>query len=59
MAFMTRVAEQLEPSSPTEQRDSPPSPGQRAEALAARIKDDARDRPDTYLRETVVPEGGE
>ena len=59
MAFMTRAAHELDPSSSTEPQDREPSPGQRAEQLADRIKGDARERPEAYLRETVVPEGGE
>lgn len=58
MASMTRVAEKLEPSS-TEPQVEEPQRGPRVEQLAERIKDDARDQPDTYLRETIVPEGGE
>lgn len=58
MAFMTRVAEKLEPSS-SEPQDRQPNPGSRIEQLADRIRDDAREQAEPYLRETVVPEGGE
>ncbi len=58
---MTRAADPQALRLPTEieDRSSEPGPGQRAEQLAARIKDDARQRSEEYLRETVVPEGGE
>ncbi len=58
---MTRAADPQALRLPTEIEDRPsePGPGQRAEQLAARIKDDARERSEEYLRETVVPEGGE
>ncbi|MCA9705549.1 MAG: hypothetical protein KDK70_06870 [Myxococcales bacterium] len=56
---MTRAAETLEPSPSTEHEARELTPGQRAEQLADRIKHDARQRPSAYLRETVVPEGGE
>ena len=56
---MTRVAELLDNPSTTEHEAREPSPGQRAEQLAARIKHDARERAESYLRDTVVPEGGE
>jgi hypothetical protein len=59
MAFMTRAATELEPSPSTEPEVREPSPGQRVEQLADRIKDDAREQPQAYLRDTVVPEGGE
>lgn len=59
---MTRAAEMLEPSSP-EPQDREPSPGSQSKPqlgrLVDRIKDDAREQSGTYLRETVVPEGGE
>ncbi|MEM9452647.1 MAG: hypothetical protein AAGF11_00610 [Myxococcota bacterium] len=55
---MTRVAEKLEPSS-SEPQDRQPNPGPRIEQLADRIRDDARGQAEPYLRETVVPEGGE
>lgn len=56
---MTRVAELLDNPSTTEHEAREPSPGERAEQLAARIKHDARERAAAYLRDTVVPEGGE
>ena len=59
MGIMTRAADTLEPSSTPEPQSREPSPGQRAEQLADQIKDDARAQAGRYLRETVVPEGGE
>ena len=57
---MTRAADPQALRLPTEIEDRPaPGPGQRAEQLAARIKHDARQRSQEYLRDTVVPEGGE
>jgi len=61
IGVMTRVAEDLAPSSsPTpDARPAEPSPEQRAERLAERIKADARHAAEPYLRDTVVLGGGE
>ncbi len=57
---MTRPADKLVPPSSTEPQGRPePGPGQRAEQLAERVNKDARAHAPTYLRETIVREGGE
>jgi len=58
---MTRAADPQALRFPTEIEDRPsePGPGERAEQVAARIKNDAQERSEEYLRETVVAEGGE
>jgi hypothetical protein len=63
MAAMTRAANAKEIVEPTSSEPSSRTGvGQRAEELAARISSiraDARRDPQAYLRETLVPEGGE
>lgn len=59
---MNRAANDLETSAGTEPEGVVPATDPRAAALAAavdHIADDARRDPRAYLRETVVPEGGE
>jgi hypothetical protein len=63
MGAMTRAAHAKETVEPTSSEPgSRAGVGQRAEELAARIgsiRSDARRDPQAYLRETLVPEGGE
>lgn len=58
MMLMTRPAEELEPT-PTTEPDARVPLAERAEQLAERVKADAREHAEAYLRETVVREGGE
>lgn len=60
ISAMIRPAPQLEPTTSSEPNEREPSPGERAEQLAERVKADAREQAQqTYLRDTIVPEGGE
>lgn len=59
IAAMNRSATALEPTPSSEPQTREPSPGEAAEQIAARVKQDAQRDAAGYLRETVVPEGGE
>ncbi len=54
-----KPAAQPQAPTPSPAPQTTPGPGERAERLADEVREDARRRADTYLRETVVPAGGE
>jgi len=59
-AFETLDAAGATDTSPRDRRNPvEPQPAERLERVAARVRADAIQAPQRYLRESVVPEGGE